>query len=173
MKGHLVVVAFVMLSCLLVFLKIFFLHIRQKDPFSEFLKVLTALYNITRGDEKKDIKEYQDKRGLRVIVKDTGQVFALEKSFHNIVGVEVVEKSDYITDTKPNGYQSYHMTLRWGGTYYDLQIRTHLMDRDQEKDPNQSHDIRLMKKLEALKEVPDPVKLIVATVYGVFSHESQ
>ncbi len=61
---------------------------RVKDPFSEFLKTLAALYNLNIGDEKKDTKKYEDKMGIRAVVKDEQQIFALQRELYNIESFE-------------------------------------------------------------------------------------
>lgn len=141
---------------------------RSKAAESEFLAVLRALYNVTTGDTKDPDKQYRDRYAFRVIVPKDSHIFALVRSFKGIVGLEVRNEEDYVTQPKPNGYRSYHLTMMMGDTPYELQIRTHQMDRDAEKNPaqaQQAHD--LLGKLKALEVVPFPVKLFVATVYGI------
>ena len=141
---------------------------RSKAAQNEFLAVLRALYNLTTGDTKNPDKRYNDRYAFRVIVPKDVHIFALVKSFKGIVGLEVKDEEDYVTQPKPNGYRSYHLTIMMGDTPYESQIRTHKMDRDAEKNTAQSqqaHD--LAGKLKALEVVPFPVKLVVATVYGI------
>ena len=141
---------------------------RSKAAESEFLAVLRALYNATTGDTKDPDKQYKDRYAFRVIVPKAAHIFALVKSFKGIVGLEVKNEEDYVTQPKPNGYRSYHLTIMMGDTPYESQIRTHQMDRDAEKNPaqaQQAHD--LVGKLKALELVPFPVKAVVATVYGI------
>jgi len=143
------------------------IRVRVKGPDGEVLKVLRALYNLTTGDEQDGTKKYKDKYGLRIVVPRVKDVFELVKSFRTVVGLEVTNPEDYITNPKPNGYRSYHMDLIMGETPYDLQIRTHQMDRDAEKDPKQAHESVFRQKLMSLEIVPVSVKRVVATVYGI------
>ncbi|MBI2649852.1 hypothetical protein HYX04_00900 [Candidatus Woesearchaeota archaeon] len=141
---------------------------RSKAAESEFLAVLRALYNLTTGDTKDPDKQYKDRYAFRVILPKEAHIFALVKSFKGIVGLEAKNEEDYVTKPKPNGYRSYHMTIMMGDTSYELQIRTHQMDRDAEKNPAQAQEAHdLVGKLKALEVIPFPVKLVVATVYGV------
>lgn len=141
---------------------------RCKAAESEFLALLRALYNLTTGDTKDADKDYKDRYAFRVILPKDANIFALVKSFKGIVGLEVRNEKNYVEEPKPNGYRSYHMSIMMGETPYELQIRTHQMDRDAEKNPAQTqHAHDLLGKLKALDEVPFPVKMVVATVYGI------
>ena len=81
--------------------------------------------NVDEFDAEKAIN---DLAGVRVICFDTRQVYTLVKEIKETNEFEVIKEKDYILHPKDNGYQSYHMILKYGEIKVELQIRTILMD---------------------------------------------
>ncbi len=143
---------------------------RVKESYSEFLKVLLTLYDIriNKDDDNNKPRLYQDRNGLRIIVPTEQNVMSLVKSFNEIPTIEITHSNNNIGTARESGYRSYDLKLKMGDSHYDLQVRTHQMDRNAEMDKKQAHEGEFQKaKIEALKIVPYPVKLAVAAVYGI------
>ena len=150
------------------------LRVKQKE--SSFIKVLRAMYNLK--DKNGEDKKFRDLYGIRVVLPDADDgfknLYALDKAVRDIVGWEVEKLEDFINikdkerkERGINDYRSLHIPIRIGDVYYELQIRTHKMDRDAEKKPGQSEDEKLMRQVDSLKEIPEPVKRIFAAMFGV------
>lgn len=142
---------------------------RVKEAESTYNKVIQALYDIRVAGRKDKPKRFRDMLGLRVVVPKVENVYSLANLLEGVVGWEIIDKEDYIKKPKPNGYKSYHMAIKMGPVYYDLQIRTHQMDRDINLNPKQTQDVGYEAKKQAALErkVPTQVKRVVATLLGV------
>ena len=134
------------------------------------------MYNLK--DKNGEDKKFRDLYGIRVVLPDADDgfknLYALDKAVRDIVGWEVEKLEDFINikdkerkERGINDYRSLHIPIRIGDVYYELQIRTHKMDRDAEKKPGQSEDEKLMRQVDSLKEIPEPVKRIFAAMFGV------
>ena len=71
-----------------------------------------------------------DAVGLRIVCSFAGDVFALVEKLENDTEIEVIEKKDYLSHPKPNGYRSIHLCvrLRPTGAPAEIQVRTIAMD---------------------------------------------
>ena len=71
-----------------------------------------------------------DAVGIRVVCSFAGDVFSVVKKFENDPDIEVVEKKDYLSRPKPNGYRSIHLCIRLKttGANAEIQVRTIAMD---------------------------------------------
>ncbi len=76
------------------------------------------------------IKDMLDFTSIRIVVEDVEECYKVNKLIcDEFVCVEGSGK-DYIENPKSNGYQSLHTTIRTNkGTFIQIQIRTHEMDR--------------------------------------------
>lgn len=74
------------------------------------------------------LQEIHDAIGLRIVCAFLSDVYAIRDRLAAVEGYEVIEEKDYIRNVKPNGYRSYHMILRIGGYYVEIQLRTISMD---------------------------------------------
>ena len=71
----------------------------------------------------------RDAIGVRIVCAFLNDVYMIKDYLVRFEDYEVVDEKDYIRHAKPNGYRSYHMIIRVGGTYYvELQLRTISMD---------------------------------------------
>jgi len=66
------------------------------------------------------LREIYDSIGLRVVCLFLNDVYRCVELIRAIPGVEIVEEKDYIKVSKPNGYRSYHLQLRWTAPFPDL-----------------------------------------------------
>ena len=139
-------------------------RVKQKERKS--LKLIQALYNIRSPGQKELEKKFKDLYGLRAVVPTIDDVLKLVNSLRSIVEWEIIEEEDLITHPRPSGYKAYHTIVRIGETSYELQIMTHQMDRDAEKDPNQKHDGSYIEKTKKAinKVVPWQVMRLVERV---------
>lgn len=86
------------------------------------------------------IHEMKDAIGLRIVCLFVDEVYETVKKLKEMENVTVIQEKDYITNSKPNGYRSYHMILEITtefpdpagnnpGIYYaEVQLRTIAMD---------------------------------------------
>lgn len=86
------------------------------------------------------LKFVKDAIGIRIVTGFVDDIFKIIEHIRHIPGSRIVEEKDYIINSKPNGYRSYHMILeidqpfrdiegREPGQYYvEFQIRTIAMD---------------------------------------------
>ncbi|MBI2557813.1 hypothetical protein HYW20_00680 [Candidatus Woesearchaeota archaeon] len=141
---------------------------RVKESYSEFLKVLMTLYDIRNEEDENKPRTYQDRNGLRVVLPTVQNVMDLVCSFKQIPTIEVKDEKNRLGNPKKSGYRSYDLKFKMGDTHYESQFRTHNMDRNAETDIKQAHEGNYLKeKIEALRVVPDRVKLVIATIYGI------
>lgn len=70
-----------------------------------------------------------DAIGIRVVCAFISDVYSVRDHLRNMDKVEVVQEKDYIKQSKPNGYRSLHMILKYDSKYYvEIQLRTISMD---------------------------------------------
>lgn len=71
-----------------------------------------------------------DAVGVRIVCSFTSDVINVVERLENDPELTVIEKKDYLTHPKPNGYRSVHLCVRLIGTgvLAEIQIRTIAMD---------------------------------------------
>ncbi len=71
-----------------------------------------------------------DAVGIRIICSFASDVYSVVEVLENEAGIEIIEKRDYLSHPKPNGYRSIHLRVRIKGTEMpaEIQIRTIAMD---------------------------------------------
>lgn len=71
-----------------------------------------------------------DAVGVRIICSFASDVFYIVKKFEGNPAIEILEKKDYLSRPKQNGYRSIHLCIRLkeSGTLAEIQIRTIAMD---------------------------------------------
>ena len=86
------------------------------------------------------LKDIHDAIGIRIITGYVDDIYIMTKFLKSMSSCRVVEEKDYIRNSKPNGYRSYHMILEFTVPYEDVtgtnpghyfaefQIRTIAMD---------------------------------------------
>ncbi len=75
------------------------------------------------------LEQIHDAIGIRIVCAFVDDVFTIRDAIASFEDCEVVEEKDYIRHAKPNGYRSYHMIIRYRGSYYaEFQLRTISMD---------------------------------------------
>lgn len=100
------------------------LHGRVKHTYSLYCKVLR--YN-------RDINKIYDVVALRIIVKDLADCYAALGIIHKLWRPVPSRIKDYISQPKPNGYQSLHTTVfTLEGQIVEFQIRTEKMHEEAE-----------------------------------------
>ncbi|MBI5023223.1 MAG: bifunctional (p)ppGpp synthetase/guanosine-3',5'-bis(diphosphate) 3'-pyrophosphohydrolase [Candidatus Magasanikbacteria bacterium] len=100
------------------------MHGRVKHTYSLFCKILR--YN-------RDINKIYDLVALRVIVKDLADCYATLGVIHKLWRPVPSRIKDYISQPKPNGYQSIHTTVfAADGQIVEFQIRTEKMHEEAE-----------------------------------------
>src|SRR5581483_10642604 len=90
------------------------------------------IYSIYRKLSRKDLtlKELFDIRGVRVLVDDVKDCYAVLGVVHNLWTPLPREFDDYIAKPKPNNYRSLHTAVVGpDGKVLEVQIRTHEMHR--------------------------------------------
>ena len=67
---------------------------------------------------------------IRIICSFAGDVFAVVEKLEGEPSIEIIEKKDYLSHPKPNGYRSVHLCVRLKetGVLAEIQIRTIAMD---------------------------------------------
>jgi putative GTP pyrophosphokinase len=110
-----------------------YIKTRLKKPYSIREKLLRKGYEFSVDNAMKNI---QDISGVRIICSFKSDIFVVADMIKNQDDIEVVRESDYITNPKVNGYQSYHlivkvpvfMSKRYEKVCVEIQIRTSAMD---------------------------------------------
>ncbi|MDQ5768331.1 RelA/SpoT family protein [Thiothrix subterranea] len=90
------------------------------------------LYSIWKKISRKQIgiDELYDLRAVRVMVADTGTCYRTLDAVHNTWRHIPEEYDDYISNSKPNGYESIHtVVVGPESKFVEVQIRTHEMHR--------------------------------------------
>lgn len=84
---------------------------RVKEFISTVTKCDRKGYEFSIGSVKKNIL---DVGGIRIVTPFKDDVFAVAEIIRNILGIQVLDEKDYISNPKPNGYKSYHMHILIG-----------------------------------------------------------
>ena len=76
------------------------------------------------------VSDIYDAVGIRIICSFASDVYSVVETLENEAGIEIIEKRDYLSHPKPNGYRSIHLRVRMKGTGMpaEIQIRTIAMD---------------------------------------------
>ena len=86
------------------------------------------------------LREIFDSVGIRVITRFIDDIYEILDYMRQLPDVEIVTEKDYIRHSKPNGYRSYHVILKYrvpfadvdgddpGAYYVEVQLRTIAMD---------------------------------------------
>ena len=125
------------------------------DPVEHLLSRIKAEESMREKCHRKNLPEtcrsalvdITDAIGFRVVCSFIKDVYLVRDYLAGLEGFEVVKEKDYIHDSKPNGYRSYHMILRTAdgrvpqgcepcepdgkpaqGFYIEVQLRTISMD---------------------------------------------
>ena len=78
--------------------------------------------------EESALQMIHDAIGVRIVCSFLSDVYTIRDHIIEIPGITVVKEKDYIAHAKPNGYRSYHMILKKGDYYAEIQLRTISMD---------------------------------------------
>ena len=100
---------------------------RIKSPESMIDKLQRYALPVTR---EAALGSIYDAVGIRVICSFTGDVITVVEALENDPDLEVMEKKDYLSNPKPNGYRSVHLCIRLRETaaLAEIQVRTIAMD---------------------------------------------
>jgi GTP pyrophosphokinase len=99
-------------------IKIISIHGRAKHFYSLYRKLLKPQYN-------KDINRIHDLVAIRIIVPTVSDCYKVLGIIHNMWKPLIGRIKDYISQPKPNGYQSLHTTVfAKDGKIVEFQIRT-------------------------------------------------
>ena len=107
------------------------------DPIEHLLGRVKAEESMREKCRRKGLPETQasalndihDAIGLRIVCAFIDDIYTIRDRLLALPNVESFEEKDYIRHVKPNGYRSYHMIIRYRGTWYaELQLRTISMD---------------------------------------------
>jgi len=80
-----------------------------------------------------DFSKLRDISAIRILVDTIPQCYAVLGIAHDVFKPVLQEFDDYITNPKPNGYQSLHTVVEDDhGTIFEIQIRTHEMHHQAE-----------------------------------------
>ena len=71
-----------------------------------------------------------DAVGIRIVCSFAGDVLYIVEKLENEPLIEILEKKDYLSHPKPNGYRSIHLCVRLKetGVLAEIQVRTIAMD---------------------------------------------
>lgn len=121
-----------------------FLHIHEYNPIEHCSSRLKSPESILKKVHRKGIEfsleaikdNIKDIAGIRITCPFVSDVFKISEMIGNQKDVEMVEVKNYITNPKPNGYQSLHLIVkipvfmsdRVEDVFVELQIRTIAMD---------------------------------------------
>ena len=64
-----------------------------------------------------------DAIGIRIVCAFVSDVYAIKDSIAELPDCEIIEEKDYIRHSKPNGYRSYHMIIRYKKKTYPYALR--------------------------------------------------
>jgi len=80
-------------------------------------------------NEESALKIIHDAIGIRIVCPFLDDIFLIKDYLSQMPDFTVVQEKDYIKNSKPNGYRSYHMILLSSDGYYvETQLRTISMD---------------------------------------------
>ncbi|MBQ9607351.1 MAG: GTP pyrophosphokinase family protein [Lachnospiraceae bacterium] len=86
------------------------------------------------------LKKIHDAIGIRIVTGYVDDIYKIIRYMKSLPSCKVLEEKDYIRNSKPNGYRSYHMILEFtvpfedvkgdnpGHYYAEIQLRTIAMD---------------------------------------------
>lgn len=74
------------------------------------------------------LQELTDAIGIRIVCAFRSDVYTLRDLIVENDHFQVIEEKDYIKNAKENGYRSYHMIVKTGGYFVEIQLRTISMD---------------------------------------------
>lgn len=86
------------------------------------------------------LREIHDAIGLRIVCNFIDDIYTCIQLIEKMPDVKIVQRKDYITNAKPNGYRSYHLIVTKtvpledvdgnnpGFFYVEIQLRTIAMD---------------------------------------------
>ncbi|MCR5747774.1 MAG: GTP pyrophosphokinase family protein [Lachnospiraceae bacterium] len=66
------------------------------------------------------LKEIRDAIGIRIVTGYVDDIYAIIRYLKEIPGCRIIIEKDYIKNSKPNGYRSYHMILEMTVPYEDV-----------------------------------------------------
>ena len=100
---------------------------RIKNPDSMKRKLLARGFPVTLESA---LRYVYDAVGIRIICSFANDVQGVVKRIENDSSIEILEKKDYFSHPKPNGYRSIHLCVRLReiGVLAEIQIRTIAMD---------------------------------------------
>lgn len=148
---------------------------RVKSRETAFNKIIESIYDIRSKGQKGGATRFGDLYGIRIILPTTDDIFVYVNQLKKTAGVEVLRdregkslEENYIgKNHKPNGYQSYHLPIKFAGTLYSIQIRTHEMDEKAERDPKQAHHVYKESKKNPINFTPLSVRKVISTCLGL------
>lgn len=119
-------------------------HIKEEGSSSELQPVVYYCSRIKKPESMKKKLEARgfpvslesavanayDAVGIRLVCSFASDVFEVVERIEAEPGIEVIEKKDYLSSPKPNGYRSVHLCirLRETGMHAEIQVRTIAMD---------------------------------------------
>ncbi len=86
------------------------------------------------------LRDIHDAIGIRIVTGYVDDIYTIIRFLKELPGCSIINEKDYIRDSKPNGYRSYHMILKMSvpfedvtgadpGYYFaEVQLRTIAMD---------------------------------------------
>ena len=100
---------------------------RIKKPESMEKKLEARGFPVTLASA---LENAYDAVGIRLVCSFASDVFEVVKRIEAEPGIEVIEKKDYLSTPKPNGYRSVHLCVRLKETkmHAEIQVRTIAMD---------------------------------------------
>ena len=121
-----------------------FQHVHQYNPIEHIKSRIKTPQSIVKKLKKHGyestienmVKYVNDIAGIRVICSFTSDIYRIAEMIINQSDIKVISVKDYILNTKPSGYKSYHLIIsvpiflsdRIVDTKVEIQIRTVAMD---------------------------------------------
>lgn len=137
-------------------------RIKTLERLSE--KIAELLYGL--GDRR----SVYDSLGARVVFPKKRDCYSFVHKLKKgkIEGLVIVKgtEKDNLKEARDYGYLGYQTKISDGINLYELQVRTHAMDRYDETHPNLAHHQYREKKYKQLEEVPFQERAVMATVIG-------
>lgn len=75
-------------------------------------------------NEQSALFKIHDAIGIRIVCAFLDDVYDIRDALVNEKHYEVFKEKDYIRHVKPSGYRSYHLILKIGNYYAEIQLRT-------------------------------------------------
>ncbi len=66
------------------------------------------------------LKKIHDAIGIRIVTGYVDDIYLITKFLKSMSSCKVIDEKDYIRNSKPNGYRSYHLILELGAPYEDI-----------------------------------------------------